>query len=58
MEQNKVVISTEEYMDLIEISTRYNILCDYYKKNGDTYRFSDIMEAVTGIVPNTGREED
>lgn len=57
MEQNKVIISTVEYMDLIKISTRYDILCDYYKKNGDTYRFTDIMEAVTGIVPNKGGED-
>lgn len=56
MEQNKVIISTEKYMDLIEISTRYDILCDYYRKNGDTYRFTDIMEAVTGIVPEKGEE--
>lgn len=57
MEQNKVSIPVEDYMDLIEISTRYDILCDYYKKNGDTYRFSDVMEAVTGIVPNKGGED-
>lgn len=50
MEQNKVIISTEEFMDLIESRTRLEIARDYLVNHIDDYKVERVVANMLGAI--------
>lgn len=50
MEQNKVIISTEDYRDLIEAGIRLEIARDYLVNHIDDYKVERIVANLLGAI--------